>query len=79
MSDELSFDAEHHAHVVVHPVQADATAGPYRRVDILGEHVGKAYELADVAEFCRRAGLDELDLDAEHMVQWIGGSSDVWE
>lgn len=78
MNDELSFDAHHHAHVVVHPVTADAMSGPYRRVDILGEYVGKAHELADVAEFCRRAGLDELDLDAERMVEWIGGGSDVW-
>lgn len=68
----------HHAHVVVHPVQLDATP-PYRRVDILGEYVGKAYRLEDVAEFCRRAGLDELDLDAEDTVEWIGDGSDVWE
>jgi hypothetical protein len=69
----------HHAHVVVHPVQTDAVVGPYRRVDILGEFVGKAYELADVAEFCRRAGLEELDLDAEDMVERQGDGSDVWE
>lgn len=69
----------HHAHVVVHPVQADAMTGPFRRVDILGEQVGKAYELADVAEFCRRAGLEELDLEADDMVEWLGGGSDVWE
>jgi hypothetical protein len=79
MSDELSFDAHHHAHVVVHPVETDAMTVPCRRVDILGEYVGKAYELADVAEFCRRAGLEELDLDAERMVEWAGGGSDVWE
>jgi hypothetical protein len=78
MSDALTRDP-HHAHVVVHPVQADAMTGRYRRVDILGEYVGKAYELADVAEFCRRAGLEELDLDSERMVDWIGGGSDVWE
>ncbi|SEM63959.1 hypothetical protein [Streptacidiphilus jiangxiensis] len=68
----------HHAHVVVHPVQTDST-GPFRRVDILGESVGKAYSLEDVAEFCRRAGLEELDLDAERMVEWRGGGHDVWE
>ncbi len=53
-------------------------AGPYRRVDILGEEVGKAYELADVADLCRRAGLDELDLEADDMVKWIGGGPQVW-
>ncbi|WP_042375141.1 hypothetical protein [Streptacidiphilus neutrinimicus] len=78
MSDDLPTE-HHHAHVVVHPVQDDAMTGPYRRVDILGEYVGKAFELADVAEFCRRAGLEELDLNAERMVEWIGGGPDVWE
>lgn len=78
MSDESSFDAPHHAHVVVHPVQPDAMTGPYRRVAILGEYVGRAFELADVAEFCRRAGLDELDLESD-MVEWMDGGPDVWE
>ena len=78
MSDQPSLE-HHHAHVVVHPVEADAMTDPYRRVDILGEQVGKAYELADVAEFCRRAGLEELDLEAADMVEWVGGDSDVWE
>ncbi|RAG87226.1 hypothetical protein DN069_02575 [Streptacidiphilus pinicola] len=67
----------HHAHVVVHHV-VDANP-PFRRVDILGTEVGRAHSLRDVAEFCRRAGLDELDLEADDMVQWIGGGSDVWE
>ena len=79
MSDESSFDAHHHAHVVVHPVKADEMTGPFRRVDILGEYAGNAYELADVAEFCRRAGLEELDLDADTMVEWQGGGCDTWE
>ncbi|WP_063770217.1 hypothetical protein [Streptacidiphilus melanogenes] len=68
----------HHAHVVVHGVETEPMAGPYRRVDILGEEVGKAYELADVADLCRRAGLDELDLEADDMVKWIGGGPQVW-
>lgn len=67
----------HHAHVVVHHV-VDANP-PFRRVDILGIEAGKAHSLRDVAEFCRRAGLDELDLEADAMVQWIGGGPDVWE
>ncbi|WP_052434327.1 hypothetical protein [Streptacidiphilus melanogenes] len=75
---EPSHAEHHHAHVVVHPIQSDTTP-PYRRVDILGEYVGKAYGIGDVSEFCRRAGLDELDLDAERMVDWIGGGSDMWE
>ncbi|RAG81301.1 hypothetical protein DN069_33445 [Streptacidiphilus pinicola] len=79
MNDDLSSAAHHHAHVVVHPVQDDPMTGPYRRVDILGEHVGKAYDLGDVAEFCRRAGLDELDLQSDSMVDWQGGGPEVWE
>ena len=67
----------HHAHVVVHQV-VDANP-PYRRVDILGETVGKAHSFRDVAEFCSRAGLDELDLHSDGMVEWQGGGSNVWE
>ncbi|WP_243639536.1 hypothetical protein [Streptacidiphilus pinicola] len=77
MTDPAPASGHHHAHVVVHHV-VDANP-PYRRVDILGETVGKAHSLRDVAEFCRRAGLDELDLDSQDMVEWIGGGSDVWE
>ncbi|WP_042389713.1 hypothetical protein [Streptacidiphilus melanogenes] len=69
----------HHAHVVVHPVVSEGVTRPFRRVDILGTQVGKAYGIGDVSEFCRRAGLDELDLNSERMVEWIGGGSDTWE
>ena len=67
----------HHAHVVVHHV-VDANP-PYRRVDILGETVGKAHSLRDVTEFCRHAGLGELDVQPGSMVEWIGGGPEVWE
>ncbi|MEY9969132.1 hypothetical protein ABIA33_007219 [Streptacidiphilus sp. MAP12-16] len=69
-------DDSHHAHVVVHPV-VDATP-PFRRVDILGVQVGKAHSLRDVAEFCRRAGLADLDLEAPGNVLWIGGDAHTW-
>ncbi|WP_232248037.1 hypothetical protein [Streptacidiphilus rugosus] len=70
--------SEHHAHVVVvhHPV--DATP-PFRRVDILGTEVGKAHSFRDVVEFCRRAGLDESDLESQDLIEWIGGGPDIWE
>jgi len=79
MNDSPKPDApdHHHAHVVVHPV-VDATP-PFRRVDILGTQVGKAHSLRDVAEFCRRAGLDDLDLESDYNVQWIGGGPHQWE
>jgi hypothetical protein len=75
MNDSPTPDApdHHHAHVVV-----DATP-PFRRVDILGTQVGKAHSLRDVAEFCRRAGLDDLDLESDYNVQWIGGGPHQWE
>ncbi|MEY9847870.1 hypothetical protein [Streptacidiphilus sp. MAP5-3] len=78
MSEASPEGAGHHAHVVVHPVHTEPMAGPYRPVTILGRHVGKAHVLADVAEFCRLAGLEELDLESEDMVEWQGGGPDVW-
>ncbi|MEY9963371.1 hypothetical protein ABIA33_001404 [Streptacidiphilus sp. MAP12-16] len=68
---------QHHALVVAHPV-VDAIP-PFRRVEILGVQVGKAYRLADVAEFCRQAGLEDLDLEAPGRVHWIGGGSHARE
>ncbi|MEY9873103.1 hypothetical protein ABH931_002584 [Streptacidiphilus sp. MAP12-33] len=76
---EPSPTEHHHAHVVVHPVTSDGVGRQFRRVDILGTQVGKAYTLQDVTEFCRRAGLDTLDFEAYDLVQWIGGGPDVWE
>ena len=67
----------HHAHVVVHSVED--TAPPYRRVDILGTQVGQAYALRDVVEFCRRVGLEDLDIEAPGSVQWIGGGAHTWD
>ncbi|MEY9877129.1 hypothetical protein ABH931_006652 [Streptacidiphilus sp. MAP12-33] len=69
------------ARPVPHEPEGSRLVGAGRRVDILGTQVGRAYSLADVAEFCRRAGLDELDLDldSDDMVEWIGGGLDVWE
>jgi len=62
--------------VVVGPLVADER--PYRRVMILGHEVGRAYEPADVDEFCRRAGLDDADLDDPRTVAWTGGGPEDW-
>ncbi|MBC3841652.1 hypothetical protein GXW82_19560 [Streptacidiphilus sp. 4-A2] len=40
--------------------------------------VGRAYGLADVDEFCRRAGLEAADLDDPGMVSWTGGGPEDW-
>lgn len=80
MSDEQSFDASiHSAHVVVHPVVSENVERPFRRVDMLGTQVGKAFTAADVVEFMRRAGLENVDVDDPEIVRWEGGGSDVWE
>ncbi|MEZ0095232.1 hypothetical protein [Streptacidiphilus sp. EB129] len=61
----------------MHPV-IDAIP-PFRRVDILATQAGKAYCLADVAELCRRAGLEDIDPDTDDTVEWIGGTWDTWQ
>lgn len=53
-----------------------------RRVMVRGEHVGTATSLADVIEFLRRTGLDDLgevDLHSPGLIEWRGGGPDVWE
>lgn len=77
--DDLPTDPQrgHHAHVVVHPVVEGIR--PFRRVDILGTQVGKAYSLADVAEFCRRAGLEVLDVEDPDFVERQGDGPHAWE
>lgn len=53
-------------------------AKPYRRVEIYGRLVGKAYGPEDVVEFIRRAGVEEPDLDDPDLVGWRGGDRTVW-
>jgi len=64
--------------VVVHPVTTTGTR-PYRSVQIYGREVGMAYCAEDVAEFLRRAGVAEPDLDDDQLVGWHGGGREVWE
>jgi hypothetical protein len=63
--------------VIVRPVSAGPT--PFRRVEIYGREVGVAYCPEDVAEFLRRAGVPDPDLDDAELVGWHGGGPDVWE
>ncbi|MEV4612653.1 hypothetical protein AB0K43_08630 [Kitasatospora sp. NPDC049258] len=62
--------------VVVRPPTRGAR--PYRRVEIYGRTVGKAFAAADVAEFIRRAGVEEPDLSDPELVGWRGGDQTVW-
>ncbi|MFD8479915.1 hypothetical protein [Kitasatospora sp. NPDC059673] len=65
-----------HPPVVVRPPTRGAR--PYRRVEIYGRTVGRATSAEDVAEFIRRAGVDEPDLDDAELVAWRGGDRTVW-
>ncbi|MFF7365646.1 hypothetical protein [Streptomyces sp. NPDC008125] len=52
-----------------------------RRVRIDGEILGLAHDLADVAEFLRRAGLDDIDehdVETSALIDWRGGGPRVW-
>ncbi|MEV6532257.1 MULTISPECIES: hypothetical protein [Streptomyces] len=64
--------------VIVYPPADDGG----RRVRV-GEHfLGMAYGLLDVADFLRRAGLEEADrqqVATSGLIEWRGGGPDVWE
>ncbi|PWI45039.1 hypothetical protein [Streptomyces sp. ICBB 8177] len=48
-----------------------------RRVRVRNEVLGVAYDLADVIEFARRAGLIDVD-PTDPVVDWRGGGPEVW-
>ncbi|KUJ68062.1 hypothetical protein ACZ90_22745 [Streptomyces albus subsp. albus] len=60
--------------VVIYPPSASGG----RRVRIDGEILGTAYDMRDLAEFLRRAGLDPevLDLGSTTLIEWRGGGPD---
>ncbi|WP_373694749.1 hypothetical protein [Streptomyces salinarius] len=49
-----------------------------RRVRADGEILGLAYGVRDVAEFLRRAGLEDVDVEASELIEWRGGGPEVW-
>ncbi|UIX29554.1 hypothetical protein LUX31_05615 [Streptomyces sp. GQFP] len=49
------------------------------RVD--GELLGRAYSLRDVAEFLRRAGIEDIDetyVAESGLIEWSGGGPGDW-
>ncbi|QHF97943.1 hypothetical protein DEH18_33500 [Streptomyces sp. NHF165] len=63
------------APIIVYPPDEDGG----RRVRANGTILGRAYNVNDLLEFLRRAGLDpdEVDLDGA-LIQWRGGGPDQW-
>ncbi|CAM5347254.1 hypothetical protein SAVIM338S_01155 [Streptomyces avidinii] len=62
--------------IVVHV--PDESGG--RRVHVDSTVLGLAYNVRDVEEFLRRAGLDwdESRIAASPLIEWRGGGPDVW-
>ncbi|MGW0818782.1 hypothetical protein ACWD00_37230 [Streptomyces viridiviolaceus] len=63
--------------VVIYPPAEDGG----RRVRVDGAFVGMAYTLLDIAEFLRRAGLEDVeasDVEGASWIEWHGGGPDVW-
>ncbi|MER7838456.1 hypothetical protein ABTY98_21840 [Streptomyces sp. NPDC096040] len=64
--------------VIVYP--PDEAGG--RRVRVDGEILGRAYGLRDVAEFLRRAGIEDVDesyVEASGLIEWRGGGPRTWD
>ncbi|MET8413380.1 hypothetical protein ABZV34_35970 [Streptomyces sp. NPDC005195] len=66
--------------VIVYPPGDDGG----RRVRVGEQFLGMAYGLLDVADFLRRAGLEEEEADKQRvatseLIEWRGGGPDVWE
>ncbi|WP_329214766.1 hypothetical protein OG352_05110 [Streptomyces sp. NBC_01485] len=64
--------------IVVYPPADDGG----RRVRVDDQFLGMAYGLLDVAEFLRRAGIDDADeayVEASRLIEWRGGGSRVWK
>ncbi|WP_179023766.1 hypothetical protein [Streptomyces sp. IMTB 2501] len=63
-------------HVIVHPPSPRAG----RRVRVDGEILGLAHNVADVAEFLRRAGLeiDPAEVAESPWIDWCGVGPERW-
>ncbi|MET7933465.1 hypothetical protein [Streptomyces sp. NPDC005322] len=63
-----------HPPVVVHPPSPSGG----RRVTIRGEIAGLARGPADLLEFLRRAGAEDVRLDDPELIEWRGGGPEHW-
>ncbi|TDU73827.1 hypothetical protein [Streptomyces sp. KS 21] len=64
--------------IVVHPVSPQG--GRKVTVHALGvdADLGRAFTPADVSEFLRRVGLEDVDLSEAGPIRWEGGGPEVW-
>ncbi|GLV95826.1 MULTISPECIES: hypothetical protein [Streptomyces] len=64
--------------IVIHPVSP--RGGRKVTVHALGvdADLGRAHTLADVSEFLRRAGLEDVELSEDGPIRWEGGGPEVW-
>lgn len=66
-----------HLPVVVYPPDESGR----RRVRAGGDIIGLAHSVRDVAEFLRRAGMDDItvnDVVLSAMIDWRGGGPETW-
>ncbi|GJF25713.1 hypothetical protein [Streptomyces sp. HO565] len=63
--------------IVVYPPVQDGG----RRVRFDGAFLGMAYTLIDIAEFLRRAGMEDVeasDVEVAQWIEWRGGGPHDW-
>ncbi|MFD5419519.1 hypothetical protein ACFWJT_16020 [Streptomyces sp. NPDC127069] len=64
--------------IVVHPVSPKGGRKVTAHVFGVDADLGRAFTPADVSEFLRRAGLEDVDLSEEGPICWEGGGPEVW-
>ncbi|MFE2925352.1 hypothetical protein [Streptomyces goshikiensis] len=67
------------AEIIVHPVSSKG--GRKVTVHALGvdADLGRAQTPRDVAEFLRRAALEDVDLSEDGPITWEGGGPEAWK
>lgn len=66
------------AEIVIHPVSPAGGRKVTSHVHGVDADLGRAFNPADVSEFLRRAGLEDVDLSEDGPIEWRGGGPEVW-
>ncbi|MEU6756953.1 hypothetical protein [Streptomyces sp. NPDC046685] len=64
--------------IIVHPVSPQGGRKVTAHVHGVDADLGRAHTPADVVEFLRRAGLEDVDLSEDGPIRWEGGGPEVW-